>query len=217
VAGSYTDVSGHQQAFAAEKTGGRWQPARQVAVAGVVSCAAAASCRVAGTATATSALAAMKEVNGVWSGATPIQASAALLAGHSAAVVALSCASPRSCAAGGFTTDAAGLGHPVLVDESAVTATSLTLSAAKIRFGHEQAERISVKVTPRTGGTPGGKVTVKAGSAALCVVTLAHGKGSCSLAARKLRPGSYRVTARYGGSQTYAGSASGTKTLTIAK
>jgi hypothetical protein len=219
VAGTYTDVAGHQQAFVADNTGGQWQPARKVAVAGVVSCAAAANCRVAGTTTATSgrALFIMKEVNGSWTGAARIPASAALLAGHGAAVAALSCASPNSCAAGGFSTDANGLEHPVLVDESAVTATSLSLSAAKIRFGHEQAERVAVKVTPRTGGTPGGKVTVKAGSAVLCVITVAHGKGSCALTARKLRPGSYHVIAVYGGGQIYAGSASGPKTLTVTK
>jgi hypothetical protein len=222
VSGSFTDASGHPQAFVAEKTGGRWQPARQIAVAGAVSCAAAASCRIAGTTPATPgqpvrALFAMNEINGAWGGPTRIPASAALLAGNNVAVAALSCASPRSCAAGGFATDSAGLEHPVLVDESAVTTTVLALSAAKIQFGHEQAERVSVKITPRTGGTPGGKVTVTAGSATLCAITLAAGKGSCTLPARKLRPGRYHVSAVYGGSQVYARSASPVKTLTVAR
>ena len=224
VAGSFTDASGHPQAFVAEKTGGRWHPARQIAVAGVVSCAAAANCRIAGTTPATPgqpgsvrALFATTEINGAWGGATQIPGSAALLAGNNVAVAALSCASPNSCAAGGFATDAAGLEHPVLVDESAVTTTVLALSAAKIRFGHEQAERVSVKITPRTGGAPGGKVTVTAGSATLCVITLAAGKGSCTLPARKLRPGRYHVIAAYGGSPVYTRSASPVKTLTVAK
>ena len=96
-----------------------------------------------------------------------------------------------------------------------MTGTSLALSAGRVRFGHERAERLSVKVTPRTGGTPGGKVTVKAGSRTLCVIRLAHGKGGCTLAAKQLRPGSYRLTARYGGDASYAGSASAAKTVKI--
>ena len=44
----------------------------------------------------------------------------------------------------------------------AATKTSLTLSAAKVTYGHEQSERLSVTVTPKYAGTPAGKVTVKA-------------------------------------------------------
>ena len=105
----------------------------------------------------------------------------------------------------------------MVADESTVTATSLALSAAKIRFGHEQAERLSVKVTGRAGGTPGGKVAVRTGSATVCVITLNGGKGTCKLAAKSLKPGSHQLTASYAGSGTYAGSVSAKKTLTVTK
>jgi hypothetical protein len=91
------------------------------------------------------------------------------------------------------------------------------MSAAKVRYGHEQSERISVRVTGHTGGTPGGKVTVRAGARTICAIKLAAGKASCTLGAKAVKPGHYQLTAAYGGSQTYAGSKSGGKTLTVSR
>ena len=99
----------------------------------------------------------------------------------------------------------------------AATKTSLTLSAAKVTYGHEQSEKLSVTVTPKYAGTPAGKVTIKAGRTAVCVITLKSGKGTCTLTARKLPAGTYTLTAAYPGSTDYAGSAAAKKTLTIVK
>jgi hypothetical protein len=97
------------------------------------------------------------------------------------------------------------------------TSTTLSLSAARIKAGHEQAEHLTVRVRPQTSGTPAGKVTIKAGSATLCVITLKGARGSCTLTASKLRPGTYKLTARYSGRTPYAASASTKKTLTVTK
>ena len=99
----------------------------------------------------------------------------------------------------------------------AATKTGLTLSAAKVTYGHEQSEKLSVAVTPKYGGIPAGKVIVKAGRTTVCVITLKSGKGTCTLAARKLPVGTYTLSAAYPGSTDYAGSAAGKKTLTIVK
>ena len=97
----------------------------------------------------------------------------------------------------------------------AKSATALTLSAAKVTDGKEQAELLTVKVSPQYSGGPSGKVTVKAGSTSLCVITLAAGKGSCKLTASKLKAGTYHLTASYPGNGDFAASASPAKTLTI--
>jgi hypothetical protein len=85
-----------------------------------------------------------------------------------------------------------------------------------VRYGHEQDEKISVSVTSRTGGTPGGRVTVGTRQGTLCVITLANGKGGCGLTAKKLPAGSYTAKASYTGGTTYARSATA-KNLTVVK
>jgi hypothetical protein len=97
----------------------------------------------------------------------------------------------------------------------ATSTTRLTLSAARVTFGHEQAERLSVRVAPQYSGTPAGKVTVSAGRAMVCVITLASGAGSCTLTATKLAAGSYRLVAGYAGSASFAASASAAQTLVV--
>jgi Bacterial Ig-like domain (group 3) len=99
---------------------------------------------------------------------------------------------------------------------TAPTVTTLTLSTAKVTFGHEQAERLSIQVTATAGSTPTGQVAVSAGSTTLCVITLDGGNGSCTLAATKLRPGTHHLTATYSGDVTHAGSTSGSKALAVA-
>jgi hypothetical protein len=234
LAGFVTGADQLHEAFVADERNGGWQQAQTLGGSGAVaipvsseahsvSCALPGDCVVGGLAITGPGMAQhafiASEVNGGWGTARELPGSAALNAGASADVAVVSCPSAGNCAVGGSYTDASGFRHALTADKSTKTAVSLSLSAAKVRFGHERAERISVKVTPRTGGTPAGRVTVRAGgrNAVLCVITLAKGRGSCLLPARKLRTGTYKLTARYGGSQVYGGAASGTKTLTVTR
>jgi hypothetical protein len=98
------------------------------------------------------------------------------------------------------------------------TSTSLRLSSAKATYGRERSERLTVAVSPRHGWTPAGTVTVKAGSVTVCVITLTSSPaGSCTLSAKKLKPGTYHLIARFPGGLGFAGSASASKTLTVVK
>jgi hypothetical protein len=107
-------------------------------------------------------------------------------------------------------------GSASLTLRRATSTTHLTLSAARVTFGNEQAERLSVRVAPQYSGTPAGTVTVSAGHAVVCVIRLASGAGSCTLTAKKLAAGSYRLVAGYAGSAGFAASASAAQTLVVA-
>ena len=156
------------------------------------------------------------EAGGAWGAAKLVGGK--LTDGSTGGLVATaSCAAPGRCVIGGTIDDAKGQSHAFVADQSPVTSTSLKLSKASISFGQEQAEHLTVTVTPSTGGKPSGKVSVKTGSTTLCTVTLAKGKGTCALKAKKLHPGHYKVRATYGGDLVYAASTSGTKTLTVTK
>jgi hypothetical protein len=231
-AGYYTDRDANRRAYVAEEKRGTWQAVRTLAGAGplangsvsdalAVSCPAPANCVASGWFNDTGdngpQAFTVSEVNGTWGMAQAVPGSVALNKGEIATTNAVSCAAPGNCAAGGSYVDSSDVEPAFLADSSTATASTLALSAGKVRFGHEQAEKIFVKVTSRTGGTPRGTVTVKANTANACVITLSGGRGSCTLPARKLRPGRYRLTAIYGGSQTYAGSASSPKTVTVTK
>jgi hypothetical protein len=91
------------------------------------------------------------------------------------------------------------------------------LSAAKVSYGAEQHERVSVSVKPGYAGTATGRVTVKAGGAAICAVTLKSGLGSCFPAATRLAVGTHRITAVYGGSKDLGGSVSAARTVTVVR
>jgi hypothetical protein len=99
----------------------------------------------------------------------------------------------------------------------ATTRTSLTLAAATVKYGSEQATQLSVRVVPQYSGAPGGSVTVRSGSAVVCVITLSNGAGSCKLTARQLAPGSYHLVASYPGSTDFIASASATQSLSVSK
>jgi hypothetical protein len=60
-------------------------------------------------------------------------------------------------------------------------------------------------------------VTVKDSTTTLCVIKLSSGKGSCRLSPKKLKVGTYRLVATYGGSTTFKGSTSAKETLTVTK
>jgi hypothetical protein len=79
----------------------------------------------------------------------------------------------------------------------------LRLSSPSVRYGHEQRERLSVTITPQYSGTPGGKVVIVAGSKTVCALRLKAGRASCTPSARKLRRGTYRLRARYGGNGAF--------------
>jgi Bacterial Ig-like domain (group 3) len=98
----------------------------------------------------------------------------------------------------------------------ATTKTRLALSTSSVTYGHEQAERLSVAVTPQFAGTPAGTVSVKSGTRTICTFVLRSGKGSCALTAKQLRPGTYRLTASYPGKGGFTGSTSASRTLRVA-
>jgi hypothetical protein len=97
------------------------------------------------------------------------------------------------------------------------TATALTLSAPRVSYGAERAERLTVAVTAQYGTVPGTKVAIRSGQTVLCTPALAAGKGTCTLTARQLRLGTYTLTVAYPGNANFAGSASARKTLTITR
>jgi hypothetical protein len=97
------------------------------------------------------------------------------------------------------------------------TTTTVSLSATKVTYGAEQRERIAVAVRPAHGGTPTGRVTVKAGSTTIRVISLTSGKGAYTLAAGALAGGAVKLTASYGGDTRYARSSSGPKKLAVAR
>ena len=105
-----------------------------------------------------------------------------------------------------------------LAVSKATSKTALSLSATKVTYGHEQAERLTASVAPQySGTTPGGTVTVKSGTTTVCTITLGSGKGSCTLSAKKLPTGAHTLSASYSGSSDFTSSTSARKTLTVAK
>jgi hypothetical protein len=229
-AGYYSDSGNFHHAFVAEERNGDWGQVHPLAGSGPlangtaseaesVSCPAPGYCVVGGwfmTAGGDQQAFTASEVNGGWGKASVVPGSSALNTGKDATAWAVSCAAAGNCVIGGDYSGS-GITTAFVADKATATATSLKLSAARVRIGHEQAEKISATVTPRTGGTPGGKITVTAGKATICVITMSHGTGSCVLAATGLRPGTYHLIAHYSGSKTYAGSASAAKTLTVTR
>jgi hypothetical protein len=114
---------------------------------------------------------------------------------------------------GSFTASVSASRSVVIVKGS--DSTTLTLSKAVVSYGHEHTEKLSVRVSPRYHGTPGGRVVVKADTGTLCVIILRARTGSCVLAARQLRAGTYRLVASYEGNVSFGGSASRRKSLKV--
>jgi hypothetical protein len=97
------------------------------------------------------------------------------------------------------------------------TATSLALSSAKAAFGHEQSEKLTVSVKAARYGPATGSVTISAGKARICAITLRSGRGTCTLSAKRLAPGVYRLVASYPGDGKFAKSVSPGRRLTVVK
>jgi hypothetical protein len=72
----------------------------------------------------------------------------------------------------------------------------------------------SAAVTSKSG-TPGGRVTIKAGTKTVCTITLKSGKGSCTLSAKEFSAGKCHLTANYVPTWPYARSASSSWPLTV--
>jgi hypothetical protein len=113
--------------------------------------------------------------------------------------------------------DASGAPAKALTVAKATSRTALELSASKVTYGDEQAERVSVTVSPEFGGTPAGTITVKTGTTTVCLITLSSAKGSCTLSAARFGPGAYPLGVTYGGSSDFESSAPSLRTLTVAK
>jgi hypothetical protein len=232
-ASSSSDDSYRQQAFVADETSGTWAKAEEVpntATLNVkgdaqvisVSCTSPGNCSAGGFYTDAEfgqQAFVVDETSGTWGKAEEIPGTGHLNAGRYSQVNSLSCASPTSCAVGGYYTTSAITEQAFIATKSVVapTSTAATVSAATVIYGNEQAEKVTVTVSAGSGGTPSGTVTVASGSTSVCVITLTSGKGSCTLTARKLPPGSYHLVATYGGSAGFGGSASAAKTVTVAK
>jgi large repetitive protein len=109
---------------------------------------------------------------------------------------------------------------PQTLTVTAPTTTALSLSKTRVKVGREQAEilTVTVKSTISGTGTPGGNVTIKAGTMTVCrAITLHSGKARCTLSARQLRRGTYHLTARYAGATLFTASTSQRKTLTVTR
>jgi hypothetical protein len=177
-----------------------------------VSCASTGNCAVAALYETTSYV--VDETGGSWDTAQEIPAAIGT-ADIGAGSGPLSCASAGSCTAAGSAN-----GQAFLVDETPkpLTSTVLSLKAARVTYGNEQAERVSVAVSAPSGGTPSGTVTVKAGTAVLCGnLTLAVDQANCTVSATRLPAGTWHLTASYSGSADLAPSASAAQILTVAK
>ena len=218
--GQYAGDSGIQ-GFALSEAGFTWSTSPVVGLFPTgyaytqLSCPAAGTCVAGGSHTDASGHQrpfAEPETGGTWGSAQELAANLNMGDGQ---LTALSCPQPGSCAAGGSYTDARGQLQAFVADASPVTSTSLSLATSQVTYGHEQSAKLSVAVTPEAGGIPTGKVTLKAGSAGLCTITLGGGTGSCTLAAAKLRSGTYNLTASYSGDTVYNGSTSAQQALTV--
>jgi Big-like domain-containing protein len=213
--------------FVADEANGTWGNAIEIPgdaafrsnhwVARSVSCAGAGTCAVTGgyevVGTGFHVFVA-DESSGTWgnvaSGKAPLQASPGL--GQ------VSCGSAGTCALAGTYTDVAGRAHAFVDDESTAASAALTVSAANVNYGQEQAAHLTIKVTPRTGGTPAGTVTLNAGPARLATVSLNAAAGAAwVLPAKMLKPGTYQLTASYASSNGYDGATSAAVKLIVAK
>ncbi|HEY3907254.1 MAG TPA: Ig-like domain-containing protein [Streptosporangiaceae bacterium] len=224
VVGDFNDSASQSQAFVDAESGHEWRNAQEIfgisnnlsAAATDVSCFGPGFCTAGGSyhdddGHLQAFVAA--DGRGSWSGARKLAGN--LNAGGNAGLTGISCGFFSNCVAGGFYTDAAGHQSGWVADESTLATTILSVSAATLAAGHEQAEHITVAVKPLSGGTPTGTVTVTAGSKDLCTITLAHGGGTCSLRARQLPQGSDHVTGTYSGDGTYVGSVSNSRSIKV--
>lgn len=100
-------------------------------------------------------------------------------------------------------TDAAGNVEPAVAVTTSSSPVRVVASAPKVTYG--KSGRLTVRVTARDGkATPTGTVQVLRGSRVLGKATLAKGKASVTLPARKLPVGTRSLTVRYSGDARHA-------------
>jgi hypothetical protein len=225
-------VAAIDEGFVASASGGTWASASSAtgsdsSQVNSVSCPAAGDCAATGGIFTSSAADdtlpfVMDETGGSWgkpvvlslspSGFPDIQ-----LADDEA--TAISCAAPGNCAAGGPYLDDTDGGNAFLANETVPvpTTTTFSLSAPTVSYGNEQAETVSVAVTSTSDTTVSGQVTVKAGNAKACTITLSSGQGSCTLRATEFNAGDVGLTADFTGDGAFAASASASQTVTVAQ
>jgi hypothetical protein len=226
VVGHYTDATGRWQPFFGEEKDGTWQNTSTVpGIAALdvghfsdlqsVSCASAGNCAAIGfytDASGTGQVFTIDEVNGTWG-------SAAKLPGPSNQGIfspqsIVSCWSAGNCTSGGVVATPTGLQSIVSVESPAASA-ALARNTSTVQFGHEQSLHLTINVKPETGGTPAGDVTIKAGQRALATVPLTNGQATWTMPAKKLRPGTYRLTGTYTSSNGYESATTGQRTLVV--
>jgi hypothetical protein len=190
--------------------------AGQYAVTQSVACSAPGDCGAGGvyadTGPESSQPFVVTETDGTWGHAQQVPGMATLNTDDEAFVEAISCTSPQACTAAGVSFTSA-----FVVSTGTQTAITASLSTATVIFGREQAEHVSVAVTAKIGGPPAGTVTVRAGPAVLCVITLASGHGSCTPTAAKFAPGTVKVAALFDGTPFLAPSAAVAKSFVTVK
>ena len=226
VVGHYTDATGRWQPFFAEEKDGAWQDTSTVpGIAALdaghfsdlqsVSCASAGHCAALGFYTDASGngqVFTTDEVNGAWG-------SAAKLPGPSNQGIfspqsVVSCWSAGNCVTSGVIATPTALQANVSVESPAASA-ALATNTATVKFGQEQSARLTINVKPKTGGTPAGTVTVRAGQTAIAVVTLKQGKATWTFPPKKLQPGTYQLTGSYASSNGYHSATTAKKKLVV--
>ncbi len=94
------------------------------------------------------------------------------------------------------------------------TTTTLRMAHTKIAYGSERSERLTVTVRAKKG-TPAGTVIITAGSEAVCRLALKNGFASCTLGRWQLGSGSFKLRARFEGSNEYQMSTSRAELLKV--
>jgi hypothetical protein len=184
-----------------------------------LSCASAGNCAAGGyytTSANTDDAFVVSERNGIWQGAQ-LPRGVAAPGGRDTKVFSVSCPAVSYCGAVGAYFGTNDFLHPWVASGSVSQPTTAAekLSASTVKYGNEHSARVSVTVTAQFHGPATGTVTVIAGSAKICTITLSNGVGSCALTARQLTPGAHKLTARYAGNATYQPALSVPRTLTI--
>ena len=219
--GSYTDHPGNAQSFVVTEKNGAWLPAQEItgdlnkgsgvlAGATSVSCPSAGNCAVGAQYTdGAGAPAGLPRHRAEWRLAAGQGNRRRPRQGRERGGRRRLLPDGEQLHAVGYYT-AAGVMHTFVVAGAITqpTTTTLALSAAVVRYGHEQSGRITVTVVPRYGGTSAGTVKVRAGHVTVCEITLASGRGSCRLSARQLPRDTYRLTAAYAGGPGFLASTS---------
>ncbi len=113
--------------------------------------------------------------------------------------------------------DSSATSKKTLEVSSATSRTALALSPSRVTYGGEEAEHVSVAVSPEFAGSmPTGTVTLRDSTRILCVVRLRSARGSCGMSPAELGAGSYRLVATYNDSADFGSSAAG-ETLTVSR